>query len=213
MGAIEFTDNYEDLSTEKGYQFRFACERCGNGYMSTYQISALGVTGGLLSAASSLFGGILGGAAAGTYEVQRAVGGKAHDDALREAVTEIRPKFVQCRRCGQWICRDICFNNSATMCKQCAPIAEEEETATRATHVQTQVTNDLFLEENVRMSAKGKEVAAKCSKCGEATLGKKFCPSCGAPAAVAAKQFCPACGAKAAPGAKFCGDCGSKFDQ
>ena len=55
-------------------------------------------------------------------------------------MTEIRPKFVQCRRCGQWICRDICFNNSATM----------------------------------RMSAKGKVVAAKCSACGEPTLGKKF---------------------------------------
>jgi len=37
MGAIEFTDNYQDLSTDKGFQFKFCCERCGNGYMSTHK--------------------------------------------------------------------------------------------------------------------------------------------------------------------------------
>jgi hypothetical protein len=213
MGAIEFTDNYQDLSTDKGFQFKFCCERCGNGYMSTYKLNKLGVAGGLLDAASSIFGGILGRAAHGAYDIQRAVGGKAHDEGLREAVEEIRPKFIQCRKCGQWICREICFNDTANMCKQCAPIAEEVETSIRAEHVQTQVANDLFLEENKRMSAKGKEVAAKCAKCGEPTLGKKFCPSCGAPVAAGGTRFCPSCGAKAAPGAKFCGECGAKMGQ
>jgi rubrerythrin len=97
------------------------------------------------------------------------------------------------------------------MCKQCAPIAEEVETSMRAEHVQTQVTNDLFLEENRRMSAKGKEAAAKCPKCGEPTLGKKFCPGCGAPLEGGGPRFCPSCGAKATPGAKFCGECGAKM--
>jgi hypothetical protein len=30
MGAIEFTDNFEDLSTDQGFQFKFRCERCGD---------------------------------------------------------------------------------------------------------------------------------------------------------------------------------------
>jgi hypothetical protein len=81
------------------------------------------------------------------------------------------------------------------MCKQCAPIAEEEESAIRAEHVRTQVANDLFLEENRRMSAKGREVAEKCPDCGAPTLGKKFCPGCGKKLA-AAPAFCGDCGAK-----------------
>ncbi|MEN6493986.1 MAG: hypothetical protein ABFD16_06820, partial [Thermoguttaceae bacterium] len=75
MDPIEFTDNYEDLSTDKGFQFKFICQRCGNGYLSTYKISKLGLAGGLLGAVSSLFGGLLGQAADSAYEVQRAVGG------------------------------------------------------------------------------------------------------------------------------------------
>lgn len=211
MEPIEFTDNYQDLSTDKGFQFKFMCERCGNGYMSSYKMSTLGVAGGLLDAASSLFGGVFGRAASGTYDIQRAVGGKAHDDALREAVTEIRPKFLQCKRCGQWICHDICFNDTAHLCKKCAPIAEEEETSLRAENVRTQVTNDLFLEENQRMSAKATAVAEKCPKCGAKTMGAKFCPQCGAPVA-AGPAFCPQCGAKTKPGAKFCADCGVKLE-
>ncbi len=210
MGTIEFTDNYEDLSTDKGYQFKFYCEHCGNGYMSSFKPSVLGMASGLLNAASSFFGGVLGRAADSAYEVQRTIGGKAHDDAVREAVEEIRPKFVQCRRCGQWVCRDVCFNPTANMCKNCAPIAEQEETALRSTHVRDQVTNDLFLEENERMSAKAKQVTAKCAQCGEPTLGQKFCPGCGAPTSESAR-FCPQCGKKAAPNAKFCGDCGGKL--
>ncbi|HHX38815.1 MAG TPA: zinc ribbon domain-containing protein [Armatimonadetes bacterium] len=206
---IQFTDNYEDLSSEKGFQFRFNCERCGNGFMSSFIPNRVGQAGGLLEAAGSVLGGIFGRAASGARSIEQAVAGKQHDAALRKAVEEIRPEFIQCRRCGEWICRDICFNQTAKMCKKCAPVAEEEETAIRAGHVQTQVANDLFLEENKRMSAKGKEVAAKCSECGQPTLGKKFCPECGAPTASAITN-CPECGAKLTPGAKFCGECGAK---
>ena len=48
MPVIEFTDNYEDLSTDQGFQFKFRCERCGDGFMSTFQTNALGVAGSLL---------------------------------------------------------------------------------------------------------------------------------------------------------------------
>jgi hypothetical protein len=34
---IFFTDNYQDRSTNDGYQFEFYCRRCGNGYTSSFQ--------------------------------------------------------------------------------------------------------------------------------------------------------------------------------
>ena len=212
MPVIEFTDNYQDLSTDQGFQFKFRCERCGDGFMSSFQTNALGMAGSLLRGASGLLGGILGQAAATTYEVQRAVGGSQHDAALRAAIEEVKPLFHKCRRCGNWLCGQTCWNAKAGMCKQCAPIAAEEESAMRSEHVRSQVTNDLFLEENQRMSAKGKEAAAKCPDCGAPTLGKKFCPSCGQKLGPAG-PFCGACGAKLSPAAKFCGDCGAKQAQ
>src|SRR5256886_6303017 len=86
MVAIRFTGNYEDLSTDRGYQFRFYCEKCLNGYMSTFKASAIGMIGSAARAAGSLFGGVFGNVADSSYEVQRAVGGGAHED--RKSVVE-----------------------------------------------------------------------------------------------------------------------------
>lgn len=205
---IEFTGNYQDLSTDLGFQFKFFCERCQNGYMSSYERNAIGTGGALLRGAASLFGGMFGKVADASYDVNRAVGGPAHDAALKRAVEEIRPLFKQCRHCGQWRCSQVCWNEQAGMCKLCAPISEEVEARVRAQHVETQVTNDLFLEENQRMSQKGTLAAAACAHCGAKTLGKKFCPACGKPTGAEA-NICPQCQARSAPGAKFCGECGT----
>jgi hypothetical protein len=57
MGKIEFTRNYSDLSTDKGFQFEFFCDRCGTGYRTSFQPFVLGTVSSALDAASSLFGG------------------------------------------------------------------------------------------------------------------------------------------------------------
>jgi hypothetical protein len=90
---IQFVNNYEDLSTDKGYQFKFYCDKCGNGFMSRFQTSTLGVASSFLNAASSLLGW---GHSAGhsAYEIQRAVGGKAHDSALEIAVRKANRIFI-----------------------------------------------------------------------------------------------------------------------
>ena len=59
---IRFVANYDDLSTDRGYQFRFHCDKCGNGHMSQYEASTFGTAAGLLQAAGNLFGGMLGSA-------------------------------------------------------------------------------------------------------------------------------------------------------
>lgn len=50
---LQFAANYDDLSTDKGYQFKFHCDKCYNGYLSRYQTSTTGVAGSLLSAPAS----------------------------------------------------------------------------------------------------------------------------------------------------------------
>lgn len=59
MSKIEFTTNYSDLSTDEGFQFEFFCDRCGTGYRTSFQPSAIGKISGALDAAGSLLGGVL----------------------------------------------------------------------------------------------------------------------------------------------------------
>src|SRR5215467_2941379 len=102
MRVIDFTASHEDLSTDRGFQFKFYCDKCGNGQLSRFQASLIGTAGGLLRAAGDVLGGIFGEASNSAYDIQRAVGGKAYDDALLTAVTEAKPNFTQCVRCGHW---------------------------------------------------------------------------------------------------------------
>src|SRR5215213_9910774 len=118
MGMIQFVNNYDDLSTDKGYQFKFYCDKCGNGYMSRFQTSITGAGGSLLRAAGDLFGGWLSSAGNSAYEIQRAVGGKAHDEALQKAVEEGKTHFHQCSRCGRWVCPEVCWNPAAGQCEE-----------------------------------------------------------------------------------------------
>ena len=58
MALIQFVQNYQDLSTDRGFQFKFHCDKCGNGYMTRFQTSTFGVAEAALGIASNLFGGI-----------------------------------------------------------------------------------------------------------------------------------------------------------
>ncbi len=145
MATIEFVRNYSDLSTDRGYQFEFRCDHCGSGFMSSYQPSYLGSAGGLLEAAGSIFGGILGSAGNSAYNIQRAIGGPAHDRALQQAVTEVKQKFRRCQRCGKWVCADVCWNERALQCTSCTPKFEQEVISLR-TQAQVQATQDQLRE-------------------------------------------------------------------
>lgn len=195
MSMIWFTGNYEDLSSDKGYQFRFRCGKCANGYLSSFKVSSLGLASSALRAAGNVFGGILGGAANSAYEMQRAIGGPAHDAALKEAADEIAKQFKQCTRCGKWVCEPICWNKKAGLCEACAPNVEEEKAAARA-----------------QQEAHGMPAQAgiSCGSCGAKVAGGKFCPECGKPLSL--KKRCGKCGAEADGAPKFCPECGQKYD-
>jgi membrane protease subunit (stomatin/prohibitin family) len=209
MVAIRFTGNYEDLSTDRGFQFKFYCEKCQNGYMSTFQASTMGMIGSAARVAGSLFGGIFGNVADSSYEIQRQVGGSAHDSALKTAVEEIAPIFKQCTRCGNWVCEPICWNKKAGLCENCAPDLDEEMAAAQAEAAREQI------QEKARQTdwTKSRDVAqvsgAVCGECGAKTQGGKFCQECGA--TLSPKKKCGQCGHEAEGGPKFCPECGQKY--
>jgi DNA-directed RNA polymerase subunit M/transcription elongation factor TFIIS len=227
---IQFVNNFQDLSTDKGFQFKFNCDKCGNGYMSSFQTSTIGMAGSLLRAAGSIFGGWASSAGNSAYEVQRAVGGSAHDSALKAAVEEGKQHFHQCSRCGKWVCPEVCWNGNANQCEGCAPRYEEELAAAHAQAKADAMKQQLYEKarntdyvSDVDMSAgavpaspqfvKPSEQSAAqnlCSSCGHDTKGAKFCPECGNPA-VQAKPKCPGCGHEAENSVKFCPECGTKL--
>ena len=49
MALIQFTKNHSDHSTDKGYQFEFFCDRCGNGFMTAFKPSMTGYAGSALA--------------------------------------------------------------------------------------------------------------------------------------------------------------------
>ncbi|HWQ55043.1 MAG TPA: zinc ribbon domain-containing protein [Bryobacteraceae bacterium] len=206
---IRFTENYDDLSTDRGYQFKFFCDRCRNGYMSSFQTSVTGVAGGLLQAAGSIFGGVLSRAGHGAYEIQRAVGGQAHDRALRAAVEEVKPHFHQCKRCGKWVCPEVCWNVRRGLCMECAPDVEQEIAAAQAQATKDQVWQKAADTDYTEKLDLKREMVAYCPECGAKTQGGKFCPVCGNK--LNAKTACPQCDTEVEAGTKFCPECGGRI--
>jgi len=203
MASIWFTGNYQDLSTDKGYQFRFNCQKCSNGYLSSYRASKLGMASSALRAAGNLFGGVFGNAASSAYEIQRAVGGKAHDEALKEAADEIAKQFKQCSRCGKWVCEAICWNSKAQLCESCAPNLDEETAAAQAAAARQEAQSKAANPGNTNAAP------ATCSVCGAKAQSGKFCGECGA--ALPVKKRCGKCGAESEGNPKFCPECGEKY--
>lgn len=210
--AIEFSGNYNDLSTDKGFQFEFECSRCGTGLRTPFKASVTGTVTSVLDAAGGLFGGIFGSAANVSERVRSAAWEKAHDTAFREAWEEIKPQFIQCPRCSAWVCRKSCWNTKRGLCKGCAPDLGVEMSAAQASRSVEEIWAHAAMAEEDKKLAKEnwrETVRASCPKC-EAPLAQnaKFCPECGEK--LKGATHCIECGAKLLPGAKFCAECGTK---
>ena len=229
MALVQFVSNYDDLSTDRGYQFKFHCDKCGNGYMSRFQASAIGTAVSLLRAAGDLFGGWASTAGNSAYDIQRSVGGKAHDDALAHAVEEGKQHFHQCSRCGKWVCPEVCWNANAGQCEECAPDYQEELASSHAQakaeatreqlHERARQTDyaskiDMSAGAHVKAPARTSATAAaqtlNCVSCGVDVGKAKFCPECGTPA-TRPRPSCQGCGHQPEAPTKFCPECGAKM--
>ncbi|HHX63613.1 MAG TPA: zinc-ribbon domain-containing protein [Chloroflexi bacterium] len=209
---MEFVSNYSDLSTERGFQFEFHCNRCNTGFRTRFKPSVVGNVAGALDAAGSLLGGLFSSAADLGERVRSASWQRAHDDAFVAALNEIRPNFVQCPRCSAWVCRKSCWNNKRGLCKDCAPDLGVEMSAAQASRSVEEVwAHAAMAEEDKKL---GKEnwretIRASCPNCEHPLeVNAKFCPECGHRLKPADR--CAHCGTKLTPNAKFCPECGER---
>lgn len=211
MGTIAFTRNYTDHSNDTGYQFEFHCDKCGNGYRSTFHASALGVGAKLAKGLGSLFGGgqLWAAGQAGEY-MKDGLRGPQWDSAFEQAVNEIKPKFHQCRRCGHWVCPEVCWNEQRQLCNECAPDLAREAAAAQAKIAVDQAETKMRAVDQVADFDPSAQMVGACPTCkANIAPGAKFCASCGKPVAgPPQKAFCTGCGGQLPQGARFCSGCG-----
>ena len=219
-----FTRNYNDLSTEAGFQFEFYCDCCGNGVKSTFIESSTYKKktkterfGGFTSAIGNLIGGI-GSEVGNVLERGSSFVGSRLDSmspewrreqeaAFDEAQEEVKPEFKKCPSCNNWVDAD-CWNTDESLCIDCAP--REASYVAKARNEAMRRNIDEAAEAATVWQGKIETRTTICPNCGKPAGTGKFCNECGAPLGT---MRCPNCGAQVALGLKFCGECGSPMQK
>jgi hypothetical protein len=212
LASQAFTKNHRDHSNDNGFQFEFFCDKCGNGFRSSFKTNALGMAASLLRAAGAIFGGSIRGAGRGAEHVKDAFRGPAWDAAFHEAIEESRPKFRQCTLCGTWVCPAICWNAERGLCETCAPNLGEHAPAMQASAALEQAREKIRNADQLRGADVHAAPAAvvSCDQCSAALApGARFCAQCGAPTSAPTPKYCTSCGASLAASSRFCPGCGS----
>lgn len=215
-----FTRNYEDNSTEAGFQFTFYCDNCSDGYKSSFIESETYKKGkGLRSLAqgAGVLGSLLGGRLSSlTYAAER--GGnvlserfngmspewqKEHEKAFERSQNEAAKHFHRCHSCHKYVC-DACLNEDEGLCVSCAPRQEVYVAKVRAEAMKRNI--DEAGESATVWQGRIESKTTICRTCGKPAGAGKFCNNCGASMELA---VCDNCGAKNAQGVRFCNNCGN----
>ena len=215
-----FTRNYEDNSTEAGFQFTFYCDLCEDGYKSSFIESETyrkgrGLRG--LAQGAGVLGSLLGGRLGNLgYSLER--GGnvlsdrfegmspewqKEHEKAFERAKNEAQQHFHRCHGCRKWVC-DSCYNEDEGLCTECAPRQEIAVTKARADAMRRNIEETA--ESATVWKGRLESKTTVCPACGKPAGTGKFCNNCGASLALA---VCPKCKGENAQGVRFCNHCGA----
>jgi hypothetical protein len=190
MAITRFVRQYNDQSTDSGFQFEFYCDRCGTGYQTNFVPTQANVMNDVLDAAGNLLGGLMSSVASIGGKARSANWERDHDAAFQKAIEEVKLFFHQCAHCGGWV-DEICWTKDKNRCKGCM---EDPDSS---------VDDE---EERPKSGKKAKKT--DCPHCGEKISAQaKFCPECGE--TLSQTCHCPQCGTEAS--GKFCAECGEKL--
>ena len=226
MALLDHPKNVDDLSGEKGFQWKFHCDICGSGYDSTFipsksQASArrFGFLSSGLSSIGSMAGGLAGssGASSGLYGAGQAAGAasqfkgmsadwhREHDNAFQQAVNEAKVHFKKCPKCKSFVCADD-WNDEAGLCTTDAPSLTTEMQAAKAQARVAQMQEQV--KQQTQFDGDTTDRVTLCPTCGKPSGSGKFCQNCGAPLGY---KECAACHHQNPPTVNFCGECGAKL--
>ncbi len=221
---LDHPKNVDDLSDDKGFQWKFHCDICGSGYDSGFIASKSAASSrrfgflssglsALGSAASSAGGSLssgLGGAsqAAGGASQFRGMSAdwhKEHDNAFAQAVNEAKIHFKICPKCKLYVCPDD-WNNEAGLCTTDSPsLAAEMQAAKAQARIEQMQT---AVKAQSQYDGDSTDRATICPACGKPSGAGKFCNNCGAPLGF---RVCPKCQHQNPSTVSFCGECGAKL--
>ncbi|MBQ9931586.1 MAG: zinc ribbon domain-containing protein [Firmicutes bacterium] len=217
-----FTRNYQDNSTEAGFQFTFYCDICSDGYKSSFIESETYKKGKLfrgIGRGASALGSMIGGNASRFgYGADRATDilgqrfegrspewQKEHQQAFEFAKNEAMRNFKRCPACNNYVC-DHCWNEDEGLCTKCAPRQEIYVAKARADAMKRNIDAA-----GATATVWQGEIESKttiCPSCGKPAGNGKFCNNCGASMAL---KECPQCGAQNAQTVRFCNNCGTNL--
>ena len=182
MALLDHPKNVEDLSGEKGFQWKFHCDICSNGFDTTFVSSrsaastrrlgflgrGLEIAGGM-AGSSALWGAGQAADAAGQFRNMSAEWHKEHDNAFTQGVNEAKVHFKKCPKCKLYVCSED-WNDEAGLCTNDAPALVTELQAAKAQtrveqmreHVKTQTLYDGDMTERMTL----------CSTCGTSAVSR-----------------------------------------
>ena len=205
-----FTKNCDDESTSEGFQFRFLCDNCGEGYESEFVESKSSNAKERLTLVSKgldFFGArkTSDGIDIIASQDRSAEWEKEHDVAFKDASDEAMGYFTQCPKCKSFVC-ETCFNDDRGLCVDCAPLIGIEMSAAKASAEVQQMREQVG--EMEIFSGDTSDRVTTCPKCGKPAGSGKFCTNCGTSLGTVT---CSKCGASIGADQKFCGNCGKSL--
>ncbi len=225
MNMKAFTSNFQDKSTEAGFQFVFQCDICKEGYKTSFIESKTFKKKGIFKKIANLLSSALfmsgkRGAYRASWGMRRGAqsigsGGEGikqspkwhqeYEETFELAQNEAKQHFHRCPKCSKWVCEND-WNEQEGLCTKDAPRVDVEVAAAKA----NKTVSDIHAKAAQTQAFTG-EIESKqtiCSQCSKPAGDGKFCNNCGAELAL---NKCSKCGAKNPAGIRFCGECGENL--